>query len=534
VQFTGDMSKPSPFHNGAPGARRAEQTFYAGYFQDEWRMRPNLTMSYGLRYEYFSVLREAQDRAVIFDTVRGILLPPSTPFYRSSRANMGPRLAFSWSPKGLENRTVLRIGAGYYYGPGQTEDLLQPIESDRVTVLLGPGAAYPIDPPAIQAAYDINDSNLRYQPRAYAPGYRIPERILSYTLSLQQQLPLNALLTVGYVGSQGRNLFLRSIANRIIGVDTEARTGRAIIHREFGDRFAEVDMKTSGGNDNYNALQVSLNRRFNRGLTVSTQWSWGHSIGTSAGSNEARTSQDPYNFRAERGNNNFDVRHSFNLSALYALPFFNDHRLLGGWEIGGLINARTGLPVDVNIQRNDVVYVDQGTGLVHNQPVLAGGRPVSVAVINTPGGGASRNVRRPDLVAGVSPFLTGGGRTSFLNPAAFAMPAPGLYGNLARNVLHGPGLAQMDITLQKKIPLSEKVILEFRGELYNLFNRANFANPPSLLANALGTGLNRIQPGQAFTEAASGGAFGVLNRTVERTVGLGTSRQAQLSLRLTF
>jgi hypothetical protein len=114
------------------------------------------------------------------------------------------------------------------------------------------------------------------------------------------------------------------------------------------------------------------------------------------------------------------------------------------------------------------------------------------------------------------------------------MPAPGTYGNLGRFALHGPSLSQLDITLQKRFAVTERLGVEFRSELYNVLNRANFANPPATLINALGTGVNQIQPGQAFTAAAAGGAFGVANSTVERTVGLGTTRQIQLSLRLSF
>ena len=545
IQFLGDLSAPSPFNGGATGIRLAKQTYYIGYAQDEWKLRPTLTMSYGLRYEYYTVLHEDRNLAIVMDTVNGGLKPSDSPFYQASKANFGPRLAFSWSPARLNNKTVLRIGSGFYYGPGQTEDQIQPIESDRVSTTLPPGSAYPIDPAAIIASYDINSPTLRFQPRAYAPGYRIPERILSYTASLQQELPGGTVLTLAYVGSQGRNLFLRGITNRIVSVGTNPTTGAAVIAREFGDRFAEVDFKTSGGTDHYDALQMTVNRRLSRGVSLGSQWTWSHSIGNTAGSNEARTAQDSTNFDGERGNNNFDVRHSLNFNVLYSLPFGTGRRylnncgpvadlLLGGWEIGSVLNARTGLPLEVLLTRNDVAYRDSRNGAIVNNPILVDGVPATTAVINTPGGGASRGIRRPDLVPGVDPYLRGPEKTRFLNPAAFAMPSPGAYGNLARNAVHGPGLVQLDLTLQKRFLLSEKKRLEFRAEFYNVLNRANFANPPATLANALGTGANQLQPGQPFTAAAAGGSFGVVRSTVEKTVGLGTNRQIQVSLRLNF
>ena len=541
IQFLGDLSAPSPFNGGATRIREGRQTYYIGYAQDEWKIRPNFTMSYGLRYEYYSVLREARNLAVVFRN--GQLLPPTTPFLNSSKTNFAPRLAFTWAPGRFHNRTVLRVGAGYYYGPGQTEDQIQPIESDRVSTTLPPGSRYPIDPAAIIRDYDINSPTLHYQPRAYLPGYRIPERVLSYSASIEQQLPWNSLLTVAYVGSQGRNLFLRSVTNLITGVATDPDTGAAIITRQYGDRFAEIDVKTSGGTDHYDSLQTSLNRRFSNGLTLGAQWTWGHSIGNSNGSNEARTAANPYDFGADRGNNSFDIRHSFTLSSLYELPFGRGRAYLnhaggvadaffGGWRLGGLLNARTGIPIEVLVTRNDVAYRDNRTGAVVNQPILVNGRPVTTAIINTLGGGASRGVRRPDVVAGVDPYLRDG--TNFLNPAAFAMPAPGTFGNLGRNALHGPSFTQLDLTLTKQFPVTEKARLDFRVEVFNVLNQANFANPPSILANALGTDPNQLQPGQPFTAAAGGGSFGVLNSTVSRGLGLGANRQIQFALRLSF
>ena len=179
----------------------------------------------------------------------------------------------------------------------------------------------------------------------------------------------------------------------------------------------------------------------------------------------------------------------------------------------------------MRVTRPDVVYLD-AAGLVYGSPAV--GR---TAVINTPGGGASRNVRRPDLVPGANPFLDNG--RLFLNPAAFAIPKPGVYGNLTRNSVHGPIFRQIDFLLDKRFRVNESTNVEFRTEFFNIFNFTNYANPPATLPSALGTGTNEIQPGQAFTAAAAG-TFGILNRTVECSVGLGTNRQIQFALRLNF
>ena len=137
------------------------------------------------------------------------------------------------------------------------------------------------------------------------------------------------------------------------------------------------------------------------------------------------------------------------------------------------------------------------------------------------------------VVAGVSPFSTSSDRRFVLNPAAFSVPAPGTFGNLGRGAVHGPGLTQFDLTLQKKFAITERVNTEFRVEMYNLLNRANFSNPVARLNNVLGTATNQLQPGQAYG-TATGGAFGTVLQTVESAVGLGAQRQIQLSLRISF
>ena len=543
IQVLGDVSLPDPFNNGATGNRFLKQTYSIFYAQDEWKIRPNFTMSYGLRYEYYSVLHEDRGLYSLFLADKGVLA--RQPWYNSSKLNLGPRLAFVWSPQRFDNKTVLRVGAGYFFGPGQTEDQVQPIDSDRATVSItsGPLLAFPVDPRQVLSTFSV--ANLSgYQPRAYDSGYRLPEKILSYTFSVQQQLPGSAVLTVAYVGSQGRNLFLRSWTNGIVGVNMNPVTGAGSAVLQYGSRFAQIDYKTSGGRDNYNSLQTTLNRRYQKGFSLGASWTYGHSIGNTGGSNEAQTAQNPFNFNQDHGNNAFDVRPSVNATALYELPFGKGRKylnsggardyVLGGWEVGGVVNARTGLPVDVTLGRNDIVYQINGTNTFVNAPIVSNGVITTTPVINNPYGGAFRNNRRPNVVAGVNPFLSTGDGRYILNPAAFSIPTPGTFGNLGRYALHGPSLTQFDFTLHKRFQLSERLNVEFRGEIYNLFNHTNFANPAATLGNALGAGNNQLQPNQPYTSAAAGGVFGQATSTVTKDVGLGAQRQIQLSLRLNF
>jgi len=559
VQYNGDVSAPSPFNNGATGNRFAKQEYYIFFAQDEWRVRPNLTLNYGLRYEYYSPLREDKNRQVVFDIDAGAILPSDTTVYKAVKTNFAPRLSVAWSPNPNGSgffgggKTVVRGGFGINYGPGQTEDQIQPIESDRISSTLSNVAnAFPANIPAIVANFIANPNNRSYQPRAYdRENYRVPERIFSYTGSLQQELPYKMVLTLAYVGSQGRNLFLRSVANQIVSVRTNVNpTGNAIVIREFSivtengagvnptvqNPFAEIDYKRSGGHDSYHAFQTTLARRFNNGVTLNSQYTFGRSFGNTAGSNEAATAgnlaRKTADFDYDDGYNNFDVRHTFNVSAVYTLPWGKGlsgagRALLGGWDVGTIMNVRSGLPIPVQITRPDILYVD-AAGIFYGGPGV--GR---TAVINTPGGGNSRNVRRPDLIPGVNPFINKD--RMILNPAAFAIPKPGTFGNLVRNQIHGPKFFQQDVILAKKFAITESANIEFRTEIFNLFNVTNFANPPGQLPSTFTTGpLVTLQPGQPFTTALAGSAFGVVNRTVERTVGLGTNRQIQFALRLNF
>jgi hypothetical protein len=557
IQYLGDESAPSVFNNGATGPRNLEQEYFIAYAQDEWHLNPRFTLNYGLRYDYYTPMREANDLQVKFNIDTGQIDPNTTPLFKSTTTNLQPRVGATFA---ASERTVVRGGFGLFVGPGQTEDQIQPAaDSDRVSTTLSTGAlAFPLDPNVAIANFVNNPNNRNYQPRAFANDYEVPERIWQYTASVQQDLGHSMVATAAYVGAQGRNLFLRSVANQITDVVTNPNPANAaFVIRQFSivqrdaagnvtgvqNPYAEIDYKTSGGSDNYNAMQLGLSRRSRNGLAVNAQYTLSRSFGNTSGSNEALTAANNARtidqFDYDLGYNSFDVRHTFNVSALYAIPYGRGRQhaasgvtdaVLGGWDLGGIVNARSGLPIDVRITRPDIVYVD-ASGAVFNNPAV--GRS---AVINTPGGGNSRNVRRPNLVPGVDPFVESGG-VVFLNPAAFATPAPGTFGDLERGALHGPAFRQVDLVVSKHFPIGGPKNFEFRVEVFNLFNVDNFSNPVATLPNALPTNAtteaNKVQPGQPYT-AASAGTFGTITSTVGRTVGLGTSRQIQFALRLNF
>ncbi|MGH3851618.1 MAG: TonB-dependent receptor domain-containing protein, partial [Pseudonocardiaceae bacterium] len=197
VQYLGDVSAASPFNNGATGQRLAKQEYYIAFAQDEWKVRPNLTLSYGLRYEYYTPLRENRDLQILFDINTGALRNPTEDAFRTSKNNFAPRIALTWSPRPDSTgyfgggRTVLRGGFGIFYGPGQTEDQIQPIESDRISSTISSGSllAFPANLQGIIDNFNNNLLNRTYQPRAYSSDYLVPERVYQYSFSLQQELP---------------------------------------------------------------------------------------------------------------------------------------------------------------------------------------------------------------------------------------------------------------------------------------------------------------------------------------------------------
>ena len=295
--------------------------------------------------------------------------------------------------------------------------------------------------------------------------------------------------------------------------------------------FAEVDYKTSGGDDSYNALQMTLARRITTGLTLNSQYTFSRSFGNTAGSNEARTSAIPDDFEADRGYNNFDVRHTFNFSALYKLPFGKGtshdfgtvgNALLGDWEIGGIVNARSGLPIEVGIVRPDVVMQCAPATC----PVTINGVATTVPqgfVAQLDERYAAGRIRRRDQYAGwrrfakrspaqsrlpgVSPYLNND--RSLINPAAFSIPLPGTSATCRATLCVVQTSNSLIWCFNKRFPLTESTNLEFRTEIFNIFNFANFAVPSTTLEQCVADDYHcgcRFQP-EVFSQAV-----GSLNR----------------------
>ncbi|MBI4907744.1 MAG: TonB-dependent receptor [Acidobacteria bacterium] len=469
--------------SGADPVLGTRKWYYYAYLQDDFKVNSELTLNLGLRYEYYGVNKEVRDRYRVFDLACRGFCPHGTPWYFRDANNFDPRVGIAWAPKALGGKTVIRTGAGIYHGPGQIDDQNAALDnvSDNfsLTAVEAPGLAFPVTPfLGLAQAVGITPRSLQRDRRDLYSA--------QWGLSIQQQLPASFIGQIGYVGSSASKVTTRKYINNL-DIVTRVRPL---------PNFGRIDEKNNDGKSNFNALQLSLHRRVGRGLTWGTEYMWSHSINdNSTGGGEGSQPQSALCRACDRGNSPTDVRQTITSNWLYQLPFGTGQRyldsgvaskVLGNWEMSGIWTARTGRMLTIGISRSAADVPDG----------------------NTSG-------QRPDLVPGVSIYPAGGSTFSqWLNPAAFAIPARGTWGNAGRAIAVGPGLVQIDWSLQKRITIVEGKTLTYRVEAFNLVNRTQPGNP-----------------GTTFTSPAS---FGLVNSGLNRTIGTGTSRQLQMALRFEF
>lgn len=464
------------------GLRKTQVYAFA---QDVFRWKPNFTMNFGLRYSFYNRFHEVLGRAIPFDFAtcgpQGFC-SAGAEFSRPNLRDFDPRIAFAWAPGRFSRKTVLRGGFGIYHGDGQLDDQNLPINNEvqRYTLSGIPGLRFPFDPflatvPGIVSPRDMN----RLRKDMY---------VSQWGASIQQALAKDFVATISYVGSKGTHLLTTSYLNLL-----DPETGK----RAF-PAFGQVEYRGNDSDSSFNTLQAALQRSFSHGLLVSANYMYSHEIDDgSLGGGDADFVQNPSCLRCDRASGDFDARHIFNVNAVYELPFGSGQAhgaspgiartLFGSWELSTIVSARTGLPVNVTLDR--------------------AGSAVP--------GADSKSPQRPDRVPGVPLTPSGGANPSlWINPAAFAIPAVGRYGNAGRNIVRGPGSWQADLGLSKRFQLSESLALQFRAEAFNIFNHPNFARPLADL---------------------SASSFGDIFSTVNTSpVGTGTPRQLQFMLRVHF
>jgi hypothetical protein len=469
----------SVLFSGAFDPRIVRTDTYMGYLQDEWKTTPSLTLNLGLRYEYYTPLHERDGRQRIYDRLGcGGICPPGSQTYFPDKNNVGPRISMAWAPSRYAGRTVIRGGFGIYHQQGQLDDLLGPIESDNRRVQISarefPDLSFPS-----QTFLGLGTNSFD-TPRALL---RDRDDFTSYQAGvfLAQELGGGFATQIGYLTNYGRNILQRTFDNAI-----DPATGQRPL-----PNFGLVDIKYDGSKTEFHGLQASVQRRFQDGLLLSAQYQLGHAQDNgSAGSNEANYPQDLNCLDCEWGDGNFDVRHQFTLNWVYELPF-GESGIAGGWEVSGLLTARTGMPLNVTVTRPSTAVPDGYTAAF------------------------STSTQRPDLVPGVNPVPDEQTRDNWLNLEAFAVPANGARGNLSRNAFRQPGLTQIDAALSKRVPLTGGAAVTLRLEVFNLLNTVPLGRPNSNISSP----------------ADFGRITSVLNANL---TGSGTSRQLQFMGRVSF
>jgi Carboxypeptidase regulatory-like domain/TonB dependent receptor-like, beta-barrel len=464
---------------GVVGSRRS---FFGGYAQDELRLSPNLTLNVGLRYEFYSVVHEILNRSAVVDIVGcGGFCPKGTPYYDPNYKNFGPRLGLAWAPSALHGKTTVRTGFGMYYGANQNDDFSDPAESAVPRYSLSssdfPSLAFPL------VAF-LDPKNQLFSPKSI-DRHRKDLYYENWDFLVQQQLPKDWLFQAGYSGGEGHHLFDRYTINLI-----NPLTGKRPLAG-----FGAFGLKANDANNNFNALQASLHRRFTHGLLFQMNYMWSHGItDSSIGAGESVAIQNMSCRACDRSSSNIDVRHNLIANAVYELPFARGHRFLGGWELAGIGSARTGLPVNITMSRKASALPDGNT-----------------------------SSQRPNLVPGVSIYAANQTIDHWFNPAAFAAPANGAWGNLGRYIANGPGMYEVDSSLQKRFKVTERLSLNFRAAAYNLFNHPDFRTPSGSIGSLAGN------------PPAVSGSFGRITGIINTgAVGTGAPRRIEFMFRAEF
>ena len=457
------------------GMRR---TLWMGYGQDEFKVRSNLTLNLGLRYEFYSVMYEVNGRIAVVDIACGGFCPKGTPMYAPDRNNFAPRVGLAWSPAGAGGKTVVRSGFGVYYSAMQNDDFSAPHESTAARYALSSADVANLSYPLTPFLSQLQDQGA--SPKAI-DRHRRDIYFENWDLMLQRQLGHSFIGQIGYVGDEGHKLYSYRATN-VLDPVTKKRPL---------PQFGQYNMKHNDGNSNFHSLQASLARSFTNGWLWQTQYMWSHAIADGGvGAGENFYEENVSCFRCDRSNTPFDVRHTMTLNSVYELPFHGGSqvakRLLRGWTLSGLATASTGRPVNIVVTRKATDMPDGNT-----------------------------KYQRPNLVPGASIYAANQSIENWFNPAAFAVPAAGTWGNLGRYIARGPGYWEVDAALEKKTALSDKLNLKFRAEAFNLLNHPIFGDPASNISSAA-----------SFAQITS-----VLNTGA---VGTGTPRRLQLMLRLEF
>jgi len=521
-QFSGDSQ------------RTTHQNNHGFYAQDSYRMTRKLTLNYGVRWDYFGVISETKNRFSLFNTTTQSLQllgqggAPSA-LYPKDLNNFAPRFSAAYDLHGNGN-TVIRAGWGLYYDAFSQDFFIGHFPFNT----FNPGPAYNgIGASAITSAGSVAGtivngspifSGFSPTPDAWTvdPNIRTPY-VQNYNLNIEQSIGKQMALQVGYVGSAGTKLFRFRDINQ-----HDPATGAFPFAA-----FNIVNQFESTSSSRYNSLQTTWKLRHWRGLSSELSYTWSHSIDNASDGEDfvpnAAQPDNSLNPGAEKANSNFDGRHRLTWMFSYDIPKMETAKMLtGGWSVNGVLRLSSGQPYNLN----------------------------SFSDYNN----SNEFLERPDVVG--DPFAGTGGPGKLLNLSAFAAPctwdpiAGGCiagtqhFGNLRRNAFVGPNYKNFDFALAKDTKIHEKLTVQARIDVFNLFNHPNFSNPtlPNFLVNLENNGSVAplagdpkcaLPPGPNTGCRAVGPGFLPTTATPDVAIGYpflggGGSRDIQLAIKFSF
>jgi hypothetical protein len=417
---------------GSPNGNTRKFEF-AAYAQDDWKIAPRFTLNYGLRWEFYGRMTERVNKQAFWvpecNCMQRAGIETRPGLVDGDYNNFAPRLGFAWRP--FREKIVVRVSSGIFFDNDQRHN---------TEVFANPpffASREYFFPPSLSAPFS-SGSTSTLQPQTFERHFR-DTYVEQWSLNVQYQIAEDLLASVSYVGNhsvKGRRL--RNVNQPLPGTSAAPYPG-----------FARIALFEQAGSSNYNAFQFHLDRRFSRGLAFTSSYTWGHAIDDRPGQG-AGLSQDYYNMRAERGDSDFDVRHTWVASGTYELPL-GTGRPWGGWSINAISTTQSGRPFTVTTSLPTATFSGQ----------------------------------RPDVVPGTNWRPSNQGPDLWIDPNAFRSPA-GPFGTLGRNTLRGPGVYNLDVSLIKTHRL-ETASLEMRAEFFNVLNHPNFGLPNAVLGPTLGT-----------------------------------------------
>jgi hypothetical protein len=485
---------------GDPG-RQVSMKAFGAFVQDDWRVRPRLTLNLGLRYDLSLPIKEAHDQIANFDPARGIVQVGhgiDSP-YDTDWNNFSPRVGLAWDVFGT-GRTVFRVGGSIIF---EQPSIITFINSGGLN--LSPSGVSGVEPGngtittyirSLEAA-DVN-WNINSQPiflstqaaavcdwvnlgvRCDVPGVKqnlATPYVTSWNFNLQQELTRTTVLQVGYVASHGIKLYSHRDINQVnpnsqaeIDCGNCEQEGRPLFNKFSWLGF--TDILENGSSSEYNSLQATLTQRAWKGLNFLAGYTWAHAIDT-ATSNRAYVPQDSNNYAAERGNGDYDIRHRFTLSLTYDLPNWKAPAQLGeGWSFTSIVNLQSGEPYYFYDDGGDISLTGEladrwnffgNPDDVHWSPT----HPIQyLSYLDAPNDPRCAAHGSQDQLGYWGCFVAG---NSVITP-----PEWGQFGNMPRNIFRGPAYHNWDMSVSKRWKLGERASVQFRGEVFNILNTANF------------------------------------------------------------